>query len=319
MEEYSANLSEFEARFPSDEACREYVFKLRFSNGFKCPRCGCEKCWPVRTVLYECASCHYQLSVIAGTIFQDSRKPLTMWFRAIWWVTGQKNGASALGLKRILGLGSYQTAWAWLHKLRAAMVRPGRDRLSGIVEVDETYVGGEKQGKRGRGAAGKALVVIAVEDKGDEGIGRIRLSHVPDASADSLTGFVQESTQPGSVIRTDGWDGYARLCSVGYVHTVAHKSSSVGDNPLKLAHLVASLLKRWLLGTHQGAVSHEHLEYYLDEFVFRFNRRASTHRGKLFFRLLENAVLIEPVPYRSRVKHVRGRKPQNHNIRMQPE
>ena len=135
----------------------------------------------------------------------------------------------------------------------------------------------------------------------------------------ALPALLQESTQPGSVIRTDGWDGYARLCSVGYVHTVAHKSSSVGDNPLKLAHLVASLLKRWLLGTHQGAVSHEHLEYYLDEFVFRFNRRASTHRGKLFFRLLENAVLIEPVPYRNRVKHVRGRKPQNHNIRMQPE
>jgi len=254
------------------------------------------------------------MSVIAGTIFQDTHKPLTMWFRAIWWITGQKNGASALGLKRILGMGSYQTAWSWLHKMRTAMVRPGRDRLSGVVEVDESYVGGEKPGRRGRGAEGKALVVVAVEDKADKGIGRIRMAIVPDASASSLTPFVKASIQEGSTVRTDGWHGYDGLNSSGYNRIVERKDSCVGDKPLKIAHLAISLLKRWLLGTHQGAASIEHLAYYLDEFVFRFNRRTSTHRGLLFLRLLQNSVLGEPFPYKKMVKHVRGPKSLNRNI-----
>jgi len=237
-----------------------------------------------------------------------------MWFRAIWWVTGQKNGASALGLKRILGLGSYQTAWLWLHKMRTAMVRPGRDRLTGVVEVDESYLGGEKSGKRGRGAEGKALVVVAVEDKADKGIGRIRMAVVPDATAESLTPFVKASVQEGSTVRTDGWGGYGKLKSSGYKHIVERKDACVGDKPLKLAHLAVSLLKRWLLGTHQGAVSHEHLGYYLDEFVFRFNRRTSTHRGLLFLRLLQNSVIGDPLPYKNMVKQVRGPKPGNHKM-----
>ena len=231
-----------------------------------------------------------------------------LWFRAIWWITGQKNGASALGLKRILGLGSYRTAWTWLHKLRRAMVRPGRDKLSGIVEVDETFIGGKKPGKRGRGAAGKVLVGIAVEDKEAKGIGRIRCGILKDASGDSLTTFVQDKVAGGSRIRTDEWGGYNRLGSIGYSHDWVKK------NDLKLAHLVASLLKRWLLGTHQGAVSPEHLSYYLDEYTFRFNRRTSTHRGMLFMRLLENAVQIEPVPHRQMIQHVRGRKAKDHKI-----
>jgi transposase-like protein len=308
MEKYPRNLAEFERWFSSEQGCRDYLYSLRWPSGFTCPRCGNLKAWAVSTRLYECSSCHYQLSVVAGTIFQDTHKPLTVWFRAIWWVTGQKNGASALGLKRILALGSYGTAWTWLHKLRRAMVRPGRDCLSGIVEVDETFMGGEKPGKRGRGAGGKVLVGIAVEDKGEEGIGRIRLGILPDASADSLTTFVQERVMGGSTIRTDDWLGYNRLASAGYRHVTAKKSD------LKLPHLVASLLKRWLLGTHQGAVSPEHLVYYLDEYTFRFNRRTSTHRGKLFMRLLENAVQIEPVPHAEIVQHVRGRKPKEHNI-----
>lgn len=308
MEEYPKSLAEFEAWFSSEQACRDYLSHLRWPTGFRCPRCGGFKAWPVGKILYECTSCHYQLSVITGTIFQDTHKPLTVWVRAIWWVTGQKNGARALGLKRILGLGSYRTAWTWLHKLRRAMVRPGRDQLSGIVEIDETFIGGEKPGKRGRGAAGKVLVGIAVEDKEDEGIGRIRLGILPDASADSLTGFVQDRVVGGSRIRTDDWPGYNRLAPTGYRHVVVNK------NELKLAHVVASLLKRWLLGTHQGAVSPEHLAYCLDEYTFRFNRRTSTHRGKLFMRLLENAVQIDPVTQTQIVKHARGRKPKGHNI-----
>ena len=308
MEEYPRDLAEFEAWFSSEQACRDYLCRLRWPDGFTCPRCGSAKAWHVGSVLFECSVCHYQLSVTAGTIFHDTHKPLTVWFRAIWWVTGQKNGASALGLKRILGLGSYRTAWAWLHKLRRAMVRPGRDRLSGIVEVDETYVGGKKSGKRGRGAAGKVLVGIAVQDKTEEGIGRIRLGILADASAESLTPFVQERVDVGSTIRTDEWIGYNRLESVGYHRKLA------GSSELKLVHVVASLVKRWLLGTHQGAVSPEHLAYYLDEYTFRFNRRKSTHRGKLFMRLLENAVQVEPTTYRQMIHQVRGLKPGKHKM-----
>jgi transposase-like protein len=314
MLEYPKGLQEFEATFSTDAACRDYLCQIRWPNGFRCARCGSEKAYPIGSVLYQCTKCRYQTSVIAGTIFQDTHKPLTMWFRAIWWVTGQKNGASALGLKRILGLGSYQTAWLWLHKMRTAMVRPGRDRLTGVVEVDESYLGGEKPGKRGRGAEGKALVVVAVEDKADKGIGRIRMAVVPDATAESLTPFVKASVQEGSTVRTDGWGGYGKLKSSGYKHIVERKDACVGDKPLKLAHLAVSLLKRWLLGTHQGAVSHEHLGYYLDEFVFRFNRRTSTHRGLLFLRLLQNSVLGDPLPYKNMVKQVRGPKPGNHKM-----
>jgi len=314
MEDYPRTLAEFEARFSTEEACRAYLFRLRWPEGFTCPRCKAQRVWSAnRRGLLICASCGYQASVVAGTIFQHTRKPLTMWFRAMWWVTSQKTGASALGLQRMLGLGSYYTAWTWLHKLRRAMVRPGRDRLSGRVEVDETYVGGEKPGKRGRGAFGKSLVVIAAQIDGNR-IGRIRLRRVPDASAESLEKAVQEAVDPGTVIRTDAWKGYGRLNSVGYTHEVVRRTAEVGDNLLPHCHRVAALLKRWMLGTHQGAISHEHLDYYLDEYAFRFNRRTSRHRGKLFYRLVQQAVAIEPTLYKNMVKHVRGRKPQQGGV-----
>ena len=254
----------------------------------------------------RCTTCQYKASLTAGTIFQDTRKPLTLWFRAIWWVVSQKNGASAKGIQRILELGSYQTAWAWLHKLRRAMVRPGRDRLTGTVEMDETYVGGQKPGKPGRGALGKVLVAVAVQDKGKEGIGRIRLAVVPDASQATLSGFAKQTTDPGSTIRTDDWSGYGTLRQAGYRHIV------VPSHELKIAHLAVSLLKRWLGGTHQGAVSHEHLAYYLEEYTFRFNRRRADHRGLLFHRLLQNAMQIQPTTYRQMAQHVRGPKPSTH-------
>jgi transposase-like protein len=192
------------------------------------------------------------------------------------------------------------------------MVRPGRDRLSGIVEVDESYIGARKAGKPGRGAAGKTLVVIAAQLNGAR-IGRIRLRQVPDASAESLEDAVEKAVEQGSEVRTDGWMGYNGLNRLGYVHQRVRQEAEVGNNLLPSCHRVAGLLKRWLLGTHQGAVSHEHLDYYLDEFTFRFNRRTSRHRGKLFYRLLEQAMAVEPVPLKSMVKHTRGRRPQ-HNI-----
>jgi transposase-like protein len=246
--------------------------------------------------------------VTAGTIFQDTHIPLPVWFRAMWWVTTQKNGASALGLQRVLGLKKYKAAWMMLHKLRRAMVRPGRDLLTGRVEVDECYVGGLEEGLPGRLNLEKALVVVAAQEDGP-GIGRIRMRQILDASAESLMPFVQDTVAPGSVIHTDGWLGYLPLESKGYEHEVTFLKGKK-KTPSELmprVHRVISLLKRWLLGTHQGAVSHKHLDYYLDEFTFRFNRRRSKSRGKLFFRLAQQAVAVDPVTY-YRIVHPTSRK-----------
>lgn len=304
MEDYPRNLIEFEKRFSTEDACIQYLFRLRWPKGFICPRCKSSKGWFTKRGLFKCTKCAYQASVKAGTIFERSRLPISVWFRAIWWVTSQKNGASAKGLQRILGLGSYETAWAWLHKLRRAMVRPGRDRLSGTIELDETFIGGRKSGKRGRGAEGKTLVFIAAQMDGER-IGRIRLRRIKDASGASLDSAVQETIETGSVVRTDDWPGYNNLNHLGYARQIIRKEAIVGENLLPYCNRVASLLKRWLLGTHQGAVSHEHLEYYLDEYTFRFNRRTSRYRGKLFYRLIQQAIEIEPVTYSELVKSVR--------------
>lgn len=248
--------------------------------------------------LMKCCVCGYQASVTAGTIFHRSHLPLQTWFRAMWWVTNQKHGVSALGLQRLLGLGSYKTAWSCLQKLRRAMVRPGRDRLTGEMEVDETFVGGVEKGGGRRHLGNKALIVVAAQVDG-QGIGRIRMRRIPDSSAEHLLAFVKDAVEPGSKVITDGWAGYAGLREAGFRHRVRTR----GPNPerasklLPRVHRVASLLKRWLLGTHQGAVSRQQLDYYLDEFTFRFNRRTSKSRGKLFYRLVQQAVAIEPIPF----------------------
>ena len=309
MEDYPRTLMEMERRFSSEEACREYLWALRYPEGFVCSRCQGEAYWASSRGRRVCAACGYQTTVTAGTIFERTRMPLALWFRAIWWVTSQKNGASALGLQRILGLGSYETAWTWLHKLRRAMVRPDRDRLSGCIEIDETYLGGLEKGVRGRETTNKALIVVAAEENG-KGVGRIRMRRVTDASAASLHPFVIDSVESGSVVHTDGWDGYSGLARRGYQHkvTVLRNKQQSASELLPRVHRVASLLKRWLMGTHQGAVSHEHLDYYLDEFTFRFNRRTSRHRGKLFYRLLQQAMIAGPTTYAQMVKRARGQK-----------
>lgn len=285
---------EFRDQFATEEACRGYVSALRWPNGFICPDCEQTKGWQMKRGLYWCRNCGCQVSVTAGTLFHDTHKPLRLWFEAMWYVTNQKSGVSALGLQRVLGLGRYHTAWNWLHKLRRAMVRPSRDRLSGVIEVDEIFIGGERPGKRGRGAAGKTLVVVAAQEA-EKGIGRIRMRRVADAAGESLEPAVWEMVEPGSVVRTDAWRGYNGLSELGYQHNIVRKDPDLGDNLLPLANRVASLLKRWLLGTHQGAVQHSHLEYYLDEFTFRFNRRTSKSRGLLFYRLVSQAVDLGPV------------------------
>ena len=314
MEDYPRTILSFEERFATEQACREYLYELRWPEGFRCPHCGHAKGWLLARGLTECAGCAVQTSVTAGTIFQDTHKPLRLWFRAMWYVTSQKTGVSALGLQRVLGLGSYETAWVWLHKLRRAMVRPGRDCLHGVVEVDETYIGGERPGKHGRGAAGKSLVLVAVEEDG-AGIGRIRLRRVPNTSAESLCGAVGECVEPGSLVHTDGLSSYNSLRALGYQHEVTRSSvAEVGEDPLPRVHRVASLLKRWMLGTHQGAIQPSHLDYYLDEFTFRFNRRTSRSRGKLFYRLVQQAAAVVPVPQ----SLIRGGVPHNTTYR-QPD
>ena len=231
--------------------------------------------------------------------------PLRTWFAAMWFVTSQKDGASALGLKRVLGFGSYQTAWSWLHKLRQAMVRPGWARLCGRIEVDETYIGGaDVGGKRGRGSEKKEIVVIAVEIHSPKGFGRVRMRQIPDVSGESLVPFVCDVAQKGSEILTDGWRGYNRLSKCGYKHhrTVASDTGDPAHVSMPGVHRIAALVKRWLLSTHQGSVSQKHLEYYLDEYTFRFNRRTSRSRGMLFYRLMQQAVATPPLPYRQIVE-----------------
>lgn len=222
----------------------------------------------------------------------------------MWWVTNQKSGVSAHGLQHMLGLGSYETAWTCLHKLRRAMVRPGRDRLSGRIEVDEVAVGGATKGNRGkawRNGESKSIVVIAVEIRG-EGMGRIRLKHVPNTAGDALCGFVKDAVAVGSEIVTDGWGGYSELKELGYKHcptTLEGKGNQASKAVLPRVNRIAALLKRWLLGMHQGRVSKKQLHSYLDEFAFRFNRRTSVQRGMLFYRLAQQAVATQPSPYRT--------------------
>ena len=297
-------LVELQRRFSTDQACREYLFALRWPQGFVCPRCGGNKAWPTARGLWLCSACCHQASVTAGTIFQDTRLPLTLWFRAIWYVTSQKNGVSALSFQRVLGLGSYQTAWAWLHKLRRAMVRPGRDPLRGVVEVDQTCLGASEEGAPGRQTEAKALIAVAAE-AADHRMGRIRLRRIADGTQASLHGFIREVIEPGSVVRTDGLPAYHN--PEGYVHEVivVRQQGKSASELLPRAHRVVRLLKRWLTGTYQGAVGPDHLDYYLDEFTFRFNRRKSSSRGKLFYRLIQQAVQVAPHPYH-RLIHPKG-------------
>lgn len=297
--EVPKNQMEFERMFATEEQCLAYLQELRFPNGYLCPKCGHTNYWVNKRGVLICKYCRDEFSIIAGTIFHKSKLPLTTIFRALWWMVAQKNGVSASGLQRVLGLGSYRTAWTWLHKFRRLMVLPGRDKLSGDVEVDETLVGGKKAGKRGRGAEGKTLVVIAIELM-KKGTGRVRLSIIPDASKKSLTKFIKENIEEGSTLITDGWKGYASISKKGYQHIIEDKAKMLdGQGVLPNVHRIASLLKRWLLGTHQNFVGEQYLLYYLDEYTFRHNRRKSHSRGLLFQRLIEQAVIHVPVEYKS--------------------
>jgi transposase-like protein len=290
-EDFPRTLEEFENRFSTELACREYLDALRWRDGFRCPKCGGGKRWMMADVISVCATCRRKTTPIAGTIFDKTRTPLRTWFRAAWIVTTQKTGFSAKSLQRTLGLGSYQTAWTMLHKFRLAMVRPGRDRLRGDVEVDETFIGGaeaEDQG-RGRKTTSKQIVAIGVEfTPGEPTLGRIRMERVSDFTGDSLVGFIERNVEPGSVVHTDGLSSYRTLEERGYQHRPMTLSNTPWEasEVMPSVHRIASLFKRWWLGTHQGVMAQDHLQAYLNEYTFRFNRRKSRDPGFLFYRLL---------------------------------
>ncbi len=300
--DYPRNMQEFDSWFPDEAACREYIFRIRWPDGFRCAKCESFSApWITARGYLHCRDCGSEISIIAGTIFERTHKPLRIWFQTMWLAMSQKDGASALGLQRVLGLGSYQTAWTWLQKLRRVMIRPGREQLHGTVEVDETYVGGaERKGKRGRGTHNKAIVAIAVEVFKPKGFGRVRMQRIADVSGACLVPFVCNVAEVGSEIVTDGWGGYNNLSDRKYQHikTVISESGDPAHIAMPGVHRIAALLKRWLLSTHQGAVSAEHLDYYLDEYTFRFNRRKSNSRGMLFYRLMQQATATAAVPYR---------------------
>jgi transposase-like protein len=302
------DLPGFLERFGTDDQCRAYLFAARWPAGFRCAGCGHGRAWAHKArLIYECAACGKQHSLLAGTIFEQTKTGLAKWFLAIYLVTSSKGGISAMELRRQMGFGSYQTAWTWLHKIRKAMVRPDREPLAAHIEVDETYVGGPRPGRPGRGAAGKTKVAGAVESGRGKArgrrLGRLRLAVVPDVSARSLEGFLATAVARPATVATDGWSGYGGLAAAGYAHEPVNLATSWGDASLRLPaiHLVFGLAKRWLLGTHHGAVSKKHLAAYLDEFTFRFNRRTARSISHRFARLVEHAVQIQPSTYRALV------------------
>ena len=307
-QDYPRTWSQFEDWFASEIDCLRYLERLRWPEGFVCPRCGCrDDPYRADRARLICRACRLQCTVTSGTIFDKTRTPLKVWLAAAWYLTSQTSGVSALGLQRVLGLGSYQTAWTMLHRFRRAMVGPGRERLKGTVEIDQSYLAIREHRKSARSAGEskrttRALIVIAVEILEPKGFGRIRVRRIDEESVADVLPFVKEVVAPGSVIRTDGAPIYFSLgYSYGHERTVV-KSVTRGSLPpahvaLPGVHRVASLLKRWLLGTHQGAVKPVQLDYYLDEFVFRFSRRTSRSRGLLFYRLLEQAVMTDPITY----------------------
>jgi len=272
-----------------------------------CPGCGRAGRTVAAGRVWRCGACGKRVSRTAGTIFQDTRTPLTVWFAAAWYMTADPGGVSALTMQKLLGLGSYQTAWTMLHRYRTAMIRPGREVLTGRVEVDETFLGGAQPGVRGRGALGKTLVVVAVELRVPRGYGRARMSVIDDAAAATLHKFLVNTVEPGSTVVTDGWGAYSKACRDWFVHEPRPVSGSGHDahELLPAVHRVASLCKRWLLGTHQGGVLPEHTQSYLEEFCFRFNGRHSRARGLLFYRLLQYAAGGPPLTYRQLVANPR--------------
>jgi hypothetical protein len=312
-EDYPRNWSEFLDWFGSEEACLAYLERLRWPTGFVCPSCGvAEEPYRSSRSRLMCHGCSHPSTVTAGTIFDKTRTPLRVWLAGAWYLTNQKHGVSALGLQRVLGLGGFETAWTMLHRFRRAMVRPDREQLKGVVEVDESHLAisdrdapiPEEQRKRRTHRTHLVPVVLAVELLQPKGFGRIRLRRIENDSAEQVIPFVQANVELGAQVRTDGSAAYRDLKDLGYDHQriVMLGSETPAHVSMAGVHRVAALIKRWILGTHHGSVQPAHRDAYLDEFVFRFNRRTSVSRGMLFYRLLQQAVVTDPVTYESVVR-----------------
>lgn len=304
MHDYPTTTLEFHQAFPSEDACREYLARLRWPRGFRCPRCGSGEAWRMQRGLARCRDCDGQTSLTAGTIFHETRKPLRLWFRAVWAVAEEKHGLSALGLQRALDLGSYRTAWAWMHKLRQIMLRPEQDRLTGTVEVDEASLRLAAPRNRAGPAAATALILVASQQDG-ACIERIRLRRLAGARGAGRLAAVLDLVAVPAIVRTDGEPAYHGLPALGYDHGVVREESAVGADLLPAARRVVALLEPWLARRHPRAIRPPYLDYYLDEFTFRFNSRSLRSSGELFHRLLQQAVAVDPVPMRQ----IRGGRP----------
>ena len=308
--DYPGTWQAFESWFPDDRACIEYLATLRWPDGFRCPVCSAADAWHTNRGLWMCRSCGRQTSVTAGTIFHRSRYPLRTWFAAMWFVCAQKTGVSALGLQRVLGFGSYETAWTWMHKLRRAMVRPDRELLGGdgvTVEMDQTFIGGRTLGTRGPRYLNKTEVAIAVERVHPRGLGRVRLRQIDMSNRkEELFNFTRDVIAHGSILCTDGEGSYRDITKrLQIVHQplIMYNATEAAHVLLPAVHQVASLVKRWLAGTMNDGQSDTHLAYYLDEYTFRFNRRKSRSRGMLWFRLVQQAANTDPHPLDSLKYH----------------
>ncbi len=296
MQQEAMSLLDFQSRFFSEEACEEHLFKLRWPDGFRCPRCGHGRYSLVATrQLYQCSACHYHASLTAGTVFHKTRTPLRKWFWMIFLMARQKSGVSMLGMQRLLDIKSYKTVWLMGHKIRKAMAdRDGAYQLAGIIEMDDGFVGPKKKGKKGRGSKGKSKIIVSVESRG-ETAGFGRMQHVPAVSGEQILSMAQEKIVKGSHVRTDGWQAYRALETDSFNHEeVVLRRNSEGLDKLRWAHRMMANVKANLLGTHHG-VSGKHLQRYLSEFCYRFNRRF--WEPQLFDRTLNACVTTSTITY----------------------
>lgn len=303
-ESFPKTLPEFERKFSSESACRSYLLTARWGGKPRCGKCDHQRVYALSSGLWECSACGHQTSLTAGTPMEGTRKDLRVWFRAMWEVVSRKNGISAKDLQRVMGFGSYKTAWSWLHKIRRCLVNPESEPLRGSVQMDEGYLGGRRKGdQRGLSPDDKAVILVAAEVAD----GRVRLEHAPNAKNESAASFVKRRIADDATIITDGGGIYNRKTLDQRPHEahVQTPSEREQNDAVQVCHWTIANLKRWWLGTHHGAISDKHLQSYLDEFTFRYNRRKTKGVGRLVARVIENLVGLGSITMRNIIDHTK--------------
>lgn len=288
------SLLEFNQRFPSQKECIEHLFNLRWPNGFICPRCNSPQYgFHSGRFLYQCKDCKYQASLTAGSVMHKTRTPLMVWFWTIFMVACDKRGHSALSISKELKI-SYWIAWTLLQKIRRAMAEQDRRyKLKGIVELDDAYWGDKDKGKkRGRGTTQSKVLVAVSTDTQKEHAGFVKMEVVKKLNQDTVSKFVKENIEPGSKIQTDDLNIYNALADLGVEHEQYPLVS--GEKPLPWVHIIISNAKTFCLGTYHR-FGRKHLQAYLDEFCYRFNRRF--WEDQLFDRLLTACTNCESTTY----------------------